>query len=171
MWVSEVICRGKSTRENDIRRETNPRECVSGRRVSRAAPRFCSSGLVFGVSAIYRETQRPRRTTTSGDNFMPVTGAGNKNAKEGATNRELRALPFLPTEASLSYFYHHAACQRGILRQKGDYLFSSSSFIFEYLQNINIDKIVVISGKLCYWENNKRRREVLYRFEFMIFIC
>ena len=54
--------------------------------------------------------------------YMPVTGAGNQNA-EGRRNRELRALPLLPTEVRLPHFCQDVACQRGILRQKGDYLF------------------------------------------------
>ena len=58
--------------------------------------------------------------------YMPVTGAGNQNA-EGRRNRELRALPLLPTEVRLPHFCQDVACQRGILRQKGDYLFFFSS--------------------------------------------
>lgn len=94
--------------------------------MSRAAPRsthFRWTGLVFGVSAIYRETQR--RGDTAGSNTIgQQLYAGNRSRKpEGRRNRELRTLPFLPTEVRLSNFYQDVACQRGILRQKGNFFY------------------------------------------------
>ena len=83
----QITWEGKRKRDDTLRREGNPgwQECVSGKRVSRAAPRstlhFCWSDFVFGASPIYRETQR-RGDHGSGQEIGPTTlYAGNRSRK------------------------------------------------------------------------------------------